>query len=56
MAGASLLGLFAATATGGSPETQLLRPTGSVTLPDGGAGLTITDEQKQAAVRRFMRG
>jgi LCP family protein required for cell wall assembly len=56
MAGPSLLGVFAAMASGGSPQTQLLRPTGSVTLPDGGAGLTVTDEARQAAVRRFMRG
>jgi hypothetical protein len=56
MAGPSLLGLAGAMATGGSPKTQLLRPTGSVTLPDGGAALTVTEQQKQAAVRRFMRG
>jgi anionic cell wall polymer biosynthesis LytR-Cps2A-Psr (LCP) family protein len=56
MAGPSLLGMFAASATGGSPATNVLRPTGSTTLPDGGAGLTITDEQKRVAVERFLRG
>jgi LCP family protein required for cell wall assembly len=56
MAGPSLLGLFAATATGGSPQTQILKPTGSVTLPDGGAGLTVSPQAKQAAITRFMRG
>jgi hypothetical protein len=27
-----------------------------VTLPDGGAGLTVSDSEKQADVRRFLDG
>ena len=56
MAGPSLLGLFGAIATGGDPETVVLKPSGGVTLPDGGAGLVVDDAQKQRAVRRFLRG
>lgn len=56
MAGPSLLGLFGAIATGGSPATRILRPSGGVTLPDGGAGLLVDDATKRRAVRRFLRG
>ncbi len=56
MAGPSLLGLFGAIATGGDPETSVLKPSGGVTLPDGGAGLVVDEAQKRRAVRRFLRG
>jgi LCP family protein required for cell wall assembly len=56
MAGPSLLGLFGAMATGGSPSTRVLKPSGGVTLPDGGAGLVVDEGEKARAVERFLRG
>jgi LCP family protein required for cell wall assembly len=56
MAGPSLLGLFGAVATSGSPGTRVLRPDGAVTLPDGGAGLSVSDAERQREVRRFLKG
>jgi LCP family protein required for cell wall assembly len=56
MGGATLLGFFAAAATGGSPPVDVLRPSGFETLPDGGSGLVVSDAEKQAAVRRFLDG
>ena len=56
MSGPTLLGLFAALATSGTPATHVLRPTGSITLPDGEEGLTISDAARRADVARFMSG
>jgi LCP family protein required for cell wall assembly len=56
MGGPTLLGFFAAAALGGSPPTEVLRPSGFATLPDGGSGLVVDDATKQAAVRQFMDG
>jgi LCP family protein required for cell wall assembly len=56
MGGATLLGFFAAAATGGSPPVEVLKPSGFETLPDGGSGLVVTDADKQAAVQRFLDG
>jgi len=56
MAGPSLLGLFGAVATSGTAKSRVLKPSGAETLPDGGAGLVVSDEEKQRAVRRFLRG
>ena len=42
------------TAISGSAQTEVLKPSGGVTLPDGGAGLTVSDAEKQADVRRFL--
>ncbi|MCX6386798.1 MAG: LCP family protein [Solirubrobacterales bacterium] len=56
MHGPGLLGLFAAIATGGSPPTRVLKPTGFETLPDGGAGLTVSEESRQTEVKRFLDG
>lgn len=56
MAGPSLLGLFGAIATGGNPKTRVLKPSGGVTLPDGGAGLVVDEAEKRREVRRFLRG
>jgi len=55
MAGPNLLGLFGALAIGGTPPTRILKPDGAVTLADGGAGLTVSEERKQAEVARFLR-
>jgi LCP family protein required for cell wall assembly len=56
MGGPTLLGVFGALATSGTPPTRILRPTGVTTLPDGGQALTVSDAAKQAAVRRFLAG
>ena len=56
MGALGLSGLFATIATSGSAETRILRPTGAATLPDGGAGLTITPQSKRRQVARFLRG
>ena len=56
MAGPSLLGLFGAIATGGSPKTRILKPSGGIVLPDGGSGLTVSESEVQAERRRFLAG
>jgi len=55
MGGPTLLGLFAGLATSGTPPTRILRPTGAITLPDGGQALTVSDAAKQRAASRFER-
>ena len=54
MAGPNLLGLFAALATSGTPPTRILKPSGGETLPDGGSGLVVAEEEKRAEVARFL--
>ena len=56
MSGPTLLGVVGASIMGGEAKQQVLKPSGAVTLPDGGAGLTVDDATKQAAVERFLRG
>ena len=56
MAGPTLLGVVGASLTGGQQKERVLQPSGGVTLPDGGAGLTVNDAEKQAEVERFLRG
>jgi LCP family protein required for cell wall assembly len=56
MSGPTLLGLFGALATSGTPPTRVLKPTGQITLPGGGAGLTVSESARRAAVARFMSG
>lgn len=56
MGGFSLLGLFGSMATAGSPPTRVLKPSGFVTLPDGEQALTVSDSEKRAEVRRFLKG
>jgi LCP family protein required for cell wall assembly len=56
MAGPTLLGVAAASLTGGAGKQRVLKPTGRVTLPDGGAGLTVDDATKRAEVERFLGG
>jgi LCP family protein required for cell wall assembly len=55
MSGPSLLGLVGAELTAGKAKPTVLKPTGALTLPDGGAGLTVDDASKQRAVDRFLR-
>ncbi len=56
MSGPTLLGLFGALAISGTPPTRVLKPTGTLTLPGGGAGLTVSESARRAAVARFMSG
>lgn len=56
MSGPTLIGLFAALAVSGTPPTRLLKPSGAVTLPGGGAGLSVSEAERHAAVARFMGG
>ncbi len=56
MSGSALLGMFGALAIGGTPPTRVLRPTGTITLPDGEQGLTVSEADRRAAVAQFMSG
>jgi LCP family protein required for cell wall assembly len=56
MSGPSLLGLVGAEMIGGKGSRNVLQPSGAITLPDGGSGLTVDDATKQQAVRKFMAG
>ena len=56
MAGPSLLGLVGAELIGGAQKTRVLKPSGGITLPDGGAGLVVDDAEKQQAVEKFLKG
>ena len=56
MGAPTLLGLFAALETAGSPPTQVLKPTGAVTLADGGSGLVVGAAERRAATARFLQG
>jgi hypothetical protein len=51
-----LLGLFGALATSGTPSVRVLKPSGTIVLPDGGEGLTVSDSERRAAVAQFMNG
>ena len=56
MSGPTLLGLFGAISTGGTPPTRILEPTGTMTLGNGGAGLIVSEENRREAVRVFLEG
>ena len=56
MAGPELLGVVGAFLTGGDANAAVLRPSADVTLPDGGAGLEVSEEEKSRRVERFLRG
>src|SRR5215210_3718754 len=56
MAGPSLLGLVGAEVIGGQANARVLKPSGGITLPDGGAGLVVDEAEKQDAVQRFLKG
>lgn len=56
MSGPTLVGLFSALATSGSPPTRILKPSGGETTAGGGAGLAVSDAEKQLEVRRFLKG
>ena len=56
MAGPELLGVVGATVIGGQGSAAVLRPERSVTLPDGGSGLEVSEAEKQQRVARFLEG
>jgi LCP family protein required for cell wall assembly len=56
MSGPTLLGLFGALATSGSPPTRILKPDGFEQAPGGGAGLHVSDAERRRDVQRFLRG
>jgi LCP family protein required for cell wall assembly len=56
MSGPTLLGLFGALATSGTPPTTILKPDGVEQAPGGGAGLHVSDAEKQRDVARFLKG
>jgi LCP family protein required for cell wall assembly len=56
MAGPSLLGLVGADLIGGGAKRLVLKPSGAVALPDGGAGLTVSEAEKRNDVGKFLAG
>ena len=56
MSGFELLGMFGSLAITGTPPTKVLKPTGTITLPTGEEGLTISNEAKARDVAAFMNG
>jgi hypothetical protein len=56
MSGPTLLGFIGAELIGGDSKKYLLEPSGGETLPDGGAGLTVDDAEKEQKVEQFLEG
>jgi LCP family protein required for cell wall assembly len=54
MRGPALLGYAVGTALSGSPPARVLKPSGGETLPDGGAGLVVSDAERRREVRGFL--
>ena len=55
MGGPRLLGYGLGLALNGNAPARVLKPDGAESLPDGGAGLHVSDTEKQAEVTRFLR-
>ncbi len=56
MGGPTLLGLFTSLGLFGTPAQKVLKPDGAITLPDGGAGLTVSPASKRRQVKQFENG
>jgi len=56
MGGFTLLSLFAASEIGGSAPTQILKPTGAETLPDGESALVASPSDVHHAVSTLING
>jgi LCP family protein required for cell wall assembly len=56
MSGPTLLGLYAALGTTGTPPTRVLKPSERVTLGNGGDALVVSDEERRREVERFLAG
>jgi LCP family protein required for cell wall assembly len=54
MGALGLSGLIATIATSGDAPTRILRPDGVTRLPDGGAGLTVSDASRASQTARFL--
>ena len=54
MSGPNLLALFVAIETSGTPPPRVLPASGYATTSGGGAGLTVSEDDRRAAVRRFL--
>ena len=55
-AGVARGGLVGAELTAGSGKSNVLKPSSTTTLPDGGAGLVVDDATKRRAVNAFLGG
>jgi LCP family protein required for cell wall assembly len=56
MSGETLIGLFAGLAIGGTPPTHVFQHATPTTVAGVGEGLTVSDEERRAAVAQFMSG
>ena len=56
MGGPTLLGLFGGLAIGGSPTPNVMKARCCASADGSNAGLTISDSEKRAEVRRFLAG
>jgi len=56
MGGFTLMSLFIASELGGSAPVDVLKPSGSEVLPDGGDALTMAPSTVSAAVRKLVGG
>jgi LCP family protein required for cell wall assembly len=56
MNGPTLVLYALGTGLSGNAPTRVLAPSGAETLPDGGAGLVVSDAERHAEVRRFLKG
>ena len=56
MSGPTLLGVFARGGDRRHAPTRVLKPSGATTLPDGGAGLVVSDQERRREVQRFLAG
>jgi hypothetical protein len=56
MSGFTLLTLFAAAELGGSAPTDILKPTGAETLPDGEDALVASQSDVRRHVTKLMNG
>jgi LCP family protein required for cell wall assembly len=54
MGGPRMLGYAMGMAVNGDAPTRVLKPSGGERLPDGGAGLVVSEEERRAEVARFL--
>jgi hypothetical protein len=54
MGGPRMLGYATGMALNGDAPTRVLKPSGAERLPNGGDGLTVSDEERRAEVARFL--
>ena len=56
MAGPALLGVAGASLFAGEATNRVLRPSGDVTLPNGGQGLDVSEQERRQEAQRFLDG